>query len=205
MNTRRVPMPRRPSALGNRVGSQPIRVKAVFLVGFMGAGKTTVGRSMAEQLGWEFTDLDERIEHRQRRSIASIIRTSGEQNFRKLENAELRRLISETRSGAKMVVALGGGTIAHPPNLSLVLRHTDRVVFLHVPVEILRRRCLKQARQRGPQRPLLGTMAEFRARYAARRPFYLQAPIRLNASGRRFSTVASEICDAFGLGRLRRG
>ncbi len=67
--------------------------KAVFLVGFMGAGKTSVGRSLSRRLGWDFEDLDDRIQARAGRSIAEIFRDLGETEFRRLENAALRELL----------------------------------------------------------------------------------------------------------------
>ncbi len=192
-------MQKRPSARGNRAGqSSPPPPAAIFLVGFMGAGKTTVGRIMAKQLGWEFCDLDERIERRQGRSIAAIFRDSGEAAFRHLEHTELRGLLS-TVPGRPVVVALGGGTIAHPRNLSLLRRRRFPIVFLDAPVETLRRRCLRQARLAGLKRPLLGTMAEFRTRHAKRHRSYRRASFRTETAGRRPSSIASQLIAALRL------
>ena len=72
------------------------KIRAVALVGFMGAGKSSVGRALSEQLGWMFEDLDERIERRERRKVAEIFRESGEAGFRKAEHAALRELLAGT-------------------------------------------------------------------------------------------------------------
>lgn len=197
-------MQKRPSARqvcagGTAIGSP----SAVVLVGFMGAGKTSVGRIMAEQLGWRFTDLDERIEHRHGRSIASIFRQSGEAAFRKLEHSELRRLVSEARSGAGLIAALGGGTLSQLPNSALLRKYKFPIIFLDAPLETLRRRCLRHARLTGKQRPLLGTMAEFRSRYTARRPSYSQAQLRVDTAARRTHAIALEICTTLRLAPLR--
>jgi shikimate kinase len=187
-------MQKRPSARGNRAGQvSPSSPSAVFLVGFMGAGKTTVGRIMAEQLGWEFTDLDECIESRQGRSVAAIFRDSGETGFRDLEHAELRRVLANVRRGGKMIAALGGGAIADSRNSALLLRHEFPIVFLDAPVETLRRRCLRQAGLRGMQRPLLGAMAEFRERHAGRSKHYRKATLRVGTAGRRPSSIAAQL------------
>src|SRR5271169_5659788 len=71
-------------------------VKAVVLVGFMGAGKSSVGAALSRRLGWPFEDLDERIQAREQPSIEEIFRLSGEAVFRRLEHEALRSLISET-------------------------------------------------------------------------------------------------------------
>jgi len=199
-------MQKRPIARGNRAarrsGSAPT---AVFLVGFMGAGKTTVGRLMAEKLGWEFSDLDECIERRAGRSVASIFRASGEAAFRDLEHSELRRLIASARSGGGLIAALGGGAMAQPRNLSLLRRHDFPVVYLDAPVETLRRRCVRQARLAGTRRPLLGTASEFRDRYARRRQFYRQASLRKLTTGRRPSTIATQLIATLRLAPAGRG
>ena len=193
-------MQKRPSARRNRAGrGLQTLPTAVFLVGYMGAGKTTVGRIMARQLGWEFSDLDEQIERRHGRSVVEIFRRSGESAFRDLEHAELRRLIAKVRSGKHTIAALGGGAIAQPRNLSLLRRHKFPIVFLDAPVETLRRRCLRQARSTGIRRPLLGTMSEFRDRYEQRRRFYRQASHKTATSGRGPSSIAQELIAALRL------
>ena len=193
-------MPKRPIARGNRSRRNLISPPtAVFLVGFMGVGKTTVGRIMSEKLGWQFVDLDEMIERRNRRPVAQIFRDSGEPAFRRLEHAALRTLISHVRSGKPVIAALGGGAMAQARNRSLLRRHKFPVIFLDAPVPTLRRRCLLQARKTGADRPLLGTMEEFLVRYSARAKFYRQASMRISTHARRPSVIAAQLIHDLGL------
>jgi shikimate kinase len=88
----------------------------VFLTGFMGAGKTSVGRILAARLGWAFLDLDEEIERRAGMSVRAIFETFGEPEFRRLEAEALR----QASALDDVVVATGGGTIAFPENARLL-------------------------------------------------------------------------------------
>src|SRR5271169_4974862 len=113
--------------------------RAVFLVGFMGAGKTSVGRSLGHRLGWSFEDLDDRIEARAGRSIPEIFRDLGVTEFRRLETTSLRDLLRELDAGPR-VVALGGGAFAQPENVAMLELAGVPVIFLDGPVEELFRR-----------------------------------------------------------------
>jgi shikimate kinase len=166
--------------------------KAVFLVGFMGAGKTSVGRSLARRLGWSFEDLDDRIQARAQRSIAGIFRDLGEAEFRRLENVALRELLSEPAAGCR-VVALGGGAFSSPENAALLER--ARVVFLDGPAEELFRRCRREQRER----PMLRNAEEFRDLYEQRRPFYSKAPCRVDTAGKDIEELATEVACSLGL------
>src|SRR5436309_14232462 len=88
----------------------------IFLVGFMGAGKTTTGRALARLLGWDFVDLDERIVDVERRSIAEIFRQEGEAYFRRIE----AEILGSIRGRPRLVVACGGGTYAQDGTRSLI-------------------------------------------------------------------------------------
>src|SRR6185295_16056948 len=85
------------------------RTPGIFLVGFMGSGKSTVGRVLAEELGWGFADLDEDIEKREGMAIAEIFDSRGEAEFRKAETAALRERVRMVEGGRPWVIALGGG------------------------------------------------------------------------------------------------
>ena len=87
----------------------------MYLVGFMGAGKTTVGRRLAKKLGWKFIDLDEEIERREGRLIADIFKQEGESHFRGLE----RSCLKDLSSARKTVIALGGGAFIDPSSQQL--------------------------------------------------------------------------------------
>ena len=86
----------------------------------MGAGKSSVGRALGQRLNWLFEDLDDRIERRERRTVAEIFRDSGEPAFRQAEQAALRHVLEELRGGVARIVALGGGAFAHPGNAALL-------------------------------------------------------------------------------------
>jgi len=94
--------------------------RAVFLLGFMGAGKTSVGQALARRLGWGFVDLDQQIERRAGRTIAEIFAGSGEDAFRRIETAVLRELLAKLGHGSPLVVALGGGTPVREENAALL-------------------------------------------------------------------------------------
>lgn len=104
----------------------------IYLMGMMGAGKSTLGRSLARELGRRFVDLDERIEERAGLSIPEIFRRHGEPHFRDLESAAL----AELRSASGLVVALGGGTPTRPQNRE-ALRASGCVVYLRAQPETL--------------------------------------------------------------------
>lgn len=179
----------------------------MVLIGFMGAGKSSVGRALGEQLGWAFEDLDERIERRERRKVAEIFRDSGESGFRQAEHAALGELVKGLKAGAERIVALGGGAFVQKENAGLVGAAGFPTVFLDASVEELWRRCRQQVEQHGMERPLLGSLASFQDLYKARRPYYLKASLRQETSGKTIEEIAAEVVRALGLdrGRGRRG
>jgi shikimate kinase len=170
----------------------------------MGAGKSSVGRALGEQLGWAFEDLDERIERRERRKVAEIFRDSGESGFRRAEHAALRELVQGLNAGAEKIVALGGGAFVRKENARLVEAGGFRTVFLDASVEELWRRCRQQVEQQGIERPLLGSLAGFQDLYEARRPHYRKASLRQETGGKTIEEIAAEVVRALGLDRSRR-
>jgi shikimate kinase len=168
----------------------------VFLVGFMGAGKTSVGRALALRLNWPFQDLDDRIVAREGRSIADIFSDSGERAFRKAEHAALRQVLREVQNQAGRVVALGGGAFAQKRNVDLLRGFT--VVFLDASPEDLWSRCCRQADEAGTERPLLQSMNQFRKLYEARRSSYLQAAVTIPTGGRAVEAIALQIAQWLG-------
>src|SRR5579864_2179824 len=97
-----------------------VPVCGIFLVGFMGAGKTSVGRLLADQLGWEFVDLDAVIEAREGLSVPQIFREHGERGFREREHVALRGVLAELNRNTAAVIALGGGAFVQPENFELL-------------------------------------------------------------------------------------
>ncbi len=161
-------------------------VRAVFLVGFMASGKSTVGRELARRLGWDFVDLDERIEAREGQTVPEIFRDSGEQGFRQAEGRALLDLTESLKRDT--VVALGGGTFAQPGNFE-VLRPWHSI-FLDAPLDELWRR----SREDTTERPLRkDDRADFEALYWQRRPSYTQATVRVVTSGKDPVTICAEI------------
>lgn len=178
------------------------RLSGIFLVGFMGAGKTSVGRALARHLNWAFEDLDERIERLERRTVPEIFRESGESEFRRAEHAAVRDVLAELEGGAVKVVALGGGASVQESNAALLGASGVPTVFLDAPVEELWQRCLKQAGETGAERPLLGSTDQFRELFETRRKHYLQASHKIQTEGRTFEEIASEIAATLGLKKI---
>jgi shikimate kinase len=167
--------------------------KAVVLVGFMGAGKSTVGAALGRRLGWPFEDLDERIQAREQRSIEQIFRKSGEAVFRQLEHAALLSAVEELGNSAK-VLALGGGAFAQEDNAALLDQAGITTIFLDAPVEELFLRCQEQPLDR----PLRKDLGEFRRLYESRRPCYLKAMVRVDTAGKSVEEVAAEAIASLG-------
>jgi shikimate kinase len=177
------------------VTRRPAQVRVIFLVGFMGAGKTSVGRALGRRLGWSFEDLDSRIESRERCSIEEIFRTRGERAFRCAENAALRELLAEGQSSPR-IVALGGGAFAQRENAKLIEKAQAETVFLDAAIEELFRRCQQEKRER----PLCRDAQQFRALYEQRRPYYLAATVHIETGARDIEMVAAEVACRLGIG-----
>ena len=165
------------------------RLSALILIGYMGAGKSTVGRHLATTIGWEFVDLDDRVVAREKRSIAEIFRDDGEAAFREMETSSLRDALREIGTGARMVLALGGGAYVQQENALLITEARLPVVFLDASLDELRRRCEAAA----GTRPLFEDEERFRALYQSRREHYLNASFRVDTTGKQIETVAGEI------------
>jgi shikimate kinase len=170
-------------------------VRAVFLVGFMGAGKTSVGTVLGDQLGWRFQDLDELVEHREKRTIETIFRESGEFAFRSAEHAALRQVLLDIAFRSQ-VVAMGGGAFVQPANARLLQDEGLPSVFLDAPVDELFNRCQAQP----VLRPLRGDRDRFRSLYESRRAAYLEAKLRIDTQGKDVEAIAAEIATKLGLG-----
>ena len=170
------------------------QVHTVFLTGFMGSGKTSIGAALARAMGWRFLDLDSHIEQREQTTIGELFRLRGEAEFRQIERQVLADLLAHS-GRVPMVVALGGGTFVQPANFDLFAGSETLTVFLDAPVEELWERC----QQDSPVRPLRQDPAHFRNLYQARREFYTKAGVHIQTSGKSVQQVAEEIA-----ARLRR-
>ena len=158
------------------------------IVGFMGSGKSTVGRIVARMLSWTFIDLDEAVAKRAGLSIPEIFFSWGEPHFR---NFERRELLDALDGPQERVIACGGGVIIDPRNRTRLMEVAT--VFLWEDTEILYRRT------RGAERPLRGTVYEdFARRYAERLPYYLEvASLQIEPEGRPPQRIADEIVKWF--------
>jgi shikimate kinase len=168
------------------------RIVNLALIGFMGTGKTSVGRHVAELLDFEYLDTDEMIQSATGRTIAEIFKTDGEPAFRSLE----ARTVAELASRAKTVIATGGGLPTNPANLASLKMHA-LVVCLWASPEKIWERVKNQA-----HRPLLhdeNPQAKIRELLAAREPFYKQADVLLNTELRSVREVAQQIVHQFRL------
>jgi shikimate kinase len=166
----------------------------VLLTGFMGAGKSTVGRLLAPRMNWGFLDLDEHIEATAGATAQSLFATLGEAAFRQLESDTLASSLDRSET----IIAVGGAAIDMERN-QLLLRncHDGLVVFLDAPFETLIERCLLQERSGdATYRPLLHRTDVARARYAARRSLYsAHAHLTIDVAEQAPDYVARRICD----------
>ncbi len=168
----------------------------------MGAGKSSVGQEVARRLNWAFEDLDDRIQNRERRTIAEIFRNSGEQHFRQTEHHALKAIVDELKGGGTRVVALGGGAFVQPANASLLKKSGAVALFLDAPVDTLWKRCCQQQQQLGTERPLLQSQNQFRDLHQARRRSYLKASLRIDTANRSIDQIAGQIIRALKLKKI---
>jgi shikimate kinase len=175
---------------------------SVFLVGFMGAGKSSVGRALGQRLNWLFEDLDDRIVAREQRTVAEIFRDSGELEFRRAEHAALQQVLQELAGGGARIVALGGGAFVQEENAALLKASGVPTVFLDAPVEELWERCCSHARETGAERPLLANVEQFRKLYESRRGHYSQASLEIQTGGRTVEIIVDEIAETLGLKKI---
>ncbi|MFN3407986.1 MAG: shikimate kinase [Limisphaerales bacterium] len=165
-------------------------IRNVALIGFMGAGKSAVGRLVAEQLRFQFVDTDELIETRTGRTISQIFTQDGEAHFRALE----REVVQQLADTQHLVIATGGGLPTNQTNLDSLKQHA-LVVCLWAGAERIYERVRHQK-----HRPLLQTadpFARIQELLAARAPFYRQADILLNTDNRSVRQVAQQVVQHF--------
>ena len=149
------------------------RTPGLYLVGFMAVGKTTVGRALAEELGWSFADIDSEIEADEGKTIAQIFDERGERGFRDLETEAIRRRVQRIEAGHPCVVALGGGAFAQRRNWELI-ENNGVTVWLDCTIEtVLKRLGDDTARPLARNHERLGQLFE------DRRPLYSRADFRV--------------------------
>lgn len=172
---------------GDPVGDDRPGDRPVFLVGFMGTGKSTVGRALAVELGFAFTDLDDVITRDAGRSVAQIFSGEGEAGFRQREEAAVRAASAMRRT----VIATGGGAACRETNLQAMLAAGRVIALSATPAEVIRRTGT------GPGRPLLHGKADpegvAAALLAEREPFYARAHHQIDTVGKAPADVVHEI------------
>ena len=168
--------------------------RLLVLVGFMGAGKTTVGRELARLLNWSFYDLDALIEGRSGKTVPALFAEQGESAFRKLEAQSLRELM-QTLEGEPAAIALGGGAFVQEAVRQIIRDHSASVVYLDVGLEEALRRCASAP----GYRPLLQNRDQITFLYEERLPFYRTAHATVRTDGKTPLAVAQEIASTLQL------
>lgn len=161
-------------------------MKNIYIVGFMGTGKSVVGKLLAKRLDLEFLDLDSSIEKKEGRKIKEIFDEEGEAYFRKIE----KQAVQEASKKERLVVACGGGVVLDKGNMD-TLKKTGRLVCLLSRPEIILSRCKSNC-----DRPLLNVkdpQTEIKKLLAMRQPFYAEAEISIDTSDLSVEEVVREI------------
>jgi len=178
-----------------------VTARTIVLVGFMGAGKSTVGRLLARELDWRFVDADEAVEERAGRTIASFFEAGDESAFRALENEVVIDLVA---AGDRLVLATGGGWAADPSRVR-DLPESAVAVWLHVSPEVAVRRTSGEApihpEDSLPVRPLLEVddpLEAARSLLADREAGYGAASVKIETDGRQPGEIVEEILRRIG-------
>jgi shikimate kinase len=162
-----------------------VKADKVYLVGFMAAGKTSVGRALAKRLDWRAVDIDELIEQRERLPVAEIFAKHGEPYFRAAE----REVLNAQLATRHVVVATGGGTFVDPLNRAIINR--DGVsVWLDAPLDRVIARIPVDGR-----RPLAADRTELERLYQGRRTAYEHAHVRLDAGRASVDALVEQLLD----------
>jgi len=158
----------------------------IYLVGFMGTGKTSVGRQLAKERGWNFVDLDELIEFKQQRRIVDIFTQSGEPYFRKIE----KKILKQVSTQKKFVVACGGGVVLDPENIKIMKKTGILICLCATGAAILKRvsgSTLRPILNVAKPRERIELLLKMRA------PYYLQADVTIDTSRCSIKQVVGKI------------
>lgn len=153
------------------------RTPGIFLVGFMGCGKTVVGGKLADKLGWSLADIDADIERAHETTISEIFDTLGESAFREMESEAIEMRVRAIQAGKPTVVALGGGAFGQQRNLELI-QNNGITIWLDCPLSLILER-LKGS----TNRPLARDPKKFDLLYYTRQDSYARADYRIEIAG----------------------
>jgi len=166
----------------------------VYIIGFMGSGKSTAGRKLAASLGWSFIDLDRMIEEKAGKTIPQIFSQNGEEHFRKIESETLEELGSESNT----VVSTGGGTPCHGKNMDFMLE-TGLTIYLKMAPAQLTSRLLESS----GERPLIKNIPDdklkdfIEEKLAVREKWYQRAGIVVDGINLNISHLDAIVRSAF--------
>ncbi|HHV63650.1 MAG TPA: shikimate kinase [Peptococcaceae bacterium] len=173
--------------------NQELNKKNIILIGFMAAGKSSVGRILARQLGWSFVDTDKEIEQVTGLRIAELFRKHGELRFRSEENLVVKKLVGRTQT----VVATGGGTVLAEENWQ-ILHELGTLIHLYVPLHV----ALSRVKRRQDRPLLLKKDIEIEQLWHERLKIYNQADIIIDTTDKDLATIAAEILTIWKGGQL---
>ena len=166
-----------------------VQMRSIFLVGYMGAGKSSVGSAVADRLGLRFLDLDEEIIRRLGAPISEVFARSGEATFRKAESDELARC-AEVED---VVVATGGGAFCSEANRETIHRAGGVSVFLDLPWNALAKRLTRDLRER----PMYEGTDQAKQLFEERLPHYGRALVRISLTGdEKLDLVAQRVVES---------
>ena len=165
------------------------RTPGLYLVGFMGAGKSTIGAALADELGWPFIDVDAEIEKREGISISELFAKRGEAAFRDIETDQIRRCVHAVQSGAPSVIALGGGAFVQARNWDLI-EENGVTIWLDCPFDIVCERL-----NGDHTRPLAEDRDRFARLFEDRRPLYGRANFRVPVAAEDVGAIVQRILE----------
>jgi XRE family aerobic/anaerobic benzoate catabolism transcriptional regulator len=163
----------------------------IALIGLRGAGKSTLGRILAKQIGWSFVELNKEIERENGLSVAEVIALYGQEGFRRMEQAALTQLLARKEL---MVLATGGGIVSEPLTFDLILSSFYTIWLKADPEEHMAR-----VRGQGDLRPMAddrSAMAELRNILVSREPLYARASAVVDTAGLSVDAAAARLADA---------
>ena len=153
------------------------RTPGLYIAGFMCSGKSTVGKKLADRVGWDFVDVDAEIERAEQTTIAAMFDSRGESEFRRVETEALRKLVRQIERGMPAVLALGGGAFVREENFEM-LENNGISVWLDCSFDSIVQRLEAEA---NGVRPLARDPEALRNLYDARRTGYSRADYRVDA------------------------